>query len=401
MRRKFFAVILVFTGFFALGAWEMPNRYFELGGDFELGVANRSWGWGDIFSGINSHELDLDKLTGDEFSLDLLYRANLFLNVQTQGKYKIGVGIFSGIDSYLFVTLPQDTVEFLVNENNSRSFLAGSISTGGSVFADVGLRGTATINKWKFTISPSVFIPILYMTEPTISYFLSSSDPFLAQITINSDIYTAIDLNDLDNEFNAGEVLAPKGFDISADLSYQLFSFLDLGATVTHIPIVPAFMTHGRRINKSYGVNSGKSVQELLDNEELGSLLPSEADVLSFSNGNQAVTRPLRFDGYVVYTPFKDTVRLSLKPSAGLSFFTIYNKVHFNAGLETDFKLANMLGLTWDFRYREQIWLNKLGLMLNFRIVEVDLGAGFRSQDLLGAFTAKGFYASCGVRVGF
>jgi hypothetical protein len=39
--------------------------------------------------------------------------------------------------------------------------------------------------------------------------------------------------------------------------------------------------------------------------------------------------------------------------------------------------------------------------MLNFRALELDMGAGFRSLDLPGAFTAKGLYASFGFRLGF
>jgi hypothetical protein len=402
--KKIFTAALVFVSSFTLWAWEMPSRYFELGLDFEFGAANRSLTWGDIFNSAETGKIDLNKLENDDFSLDFLTKGNFFINVQTRGKYKIGVGIFSGFENNLFAALPQETMDLLINGDNNASLLEGGVSIGGSIFTDIGIRGTATINKWKFTVSPAVFIPLFYMTEPNICYSLTNGNPFSGIIIAKADVYTAFTMNDGLN-LTMEDALAPKGFDISADLSYQLFPFLDLGGTVAHIPIVPAHMSRGQRIDKIYTVNqSGKTVQELIDNDELGSLLspePGEDDLVSFSDGNQMVFRPLRFDGYAVYKPFRDQLRLSLKPSIGLSFFTVHNKVYFNAGLETEFKFANMLGLTWDFRYREQIWLNKLGLILNFRILELDLGAGFRSPDLPGVFMGRGLYASCGVRLGF
>jgi hypothetical protein len=403
MKTKFFAVTLAFISSFALWAWEMPSRYFEMGLDVDVGVANSSLSWGEIFNSARTIEIDLNNLGESELGLDLLTRANFFMNLQTRGKYKIGVGVFSGVEINSFGSLSQEAVELLVNGNGSASSLEGSAAMGGSVFADVGLRGMATLNKWKFTVSPSVFIPLIYMSKPDISYTLTTGDPFSGNITVKADIYTALSP---DEGINISEVLAPKGFDISADISYQLFPFLEVGGTVTHIPIVPAFMSHGRSINENYAINgAGKTLQELIEDDELSSLLspePSEDDLVSFSNGDKAVVRPLRFDAYTVYTPFTmDWMRLSLKPSLGLSFLTVYDTVHFNVGVATEFKLVNMVGLTWDFRYREQVWLNKLSLMLNVRALELDFGAGFRSLDFPGAFTAKGLYASFGFRLGF
>jgi hypothetical protein len=403
MKKKLFAIIcLSVVSSFALFGWEMPGRYFELGLDLDIGMANRSLSWGDIFNSARTVEIDLDKLGDQEFGLDYITRGNFFMNVQTKGKYKIGVGIFSGVESNLFGSLSQDAVELLVKGNGGASSLEGSAAMGGSVFANVGLRGTATIQKWKFTVSPAVFIPLFYMSNPDISYTLTNGDPFSGNITVQSDIYTAFST---DNDPTVEGILAPKGFDISADVSYGLFPFLDVGGTITHIPIVPAHMTDGMRIDKVYTVNQlGKTVQELIEDDELDSLLspePSEDDLVSFSGADQRVFRPLRFDVYAVYKPFRSWLRLSLKPSLGLSFLTVHETAHFNTGLETEFKLANMLGLTWDFRYREQVWLNKLGLMINFRALELDAGVGFRSLDLPGAFTGKGFYASCGFRLGF
>jgi hypothetical protein len=405
MKRKFFAIILVFVSSFALWAWEMPDRYFELGLDVDLGMANSAFSWGEIFNSARTIEIDLNKLGEQEFGLDLLARANFFLDVRTKGKYKIGAGVFSAVESNGFGSLSQDAVGLLVSGNSGVSSLEGSAAVGGSVFASVGLRGTATIDKWKFTVSPSVFIPLLYMNKPDISYTLTNGDPFSGSITARADIYTAL-APDNDSGINIEEILMPKGVDISADLSYRLFPFLEVGGTITHIPIVPASMSSGRRIDKVYRINgSGKSLQDLIEDDELDSLLdpePGEDDLVSFSDGSQTVFRPLRFDAYAVYTPFTmNWMRLNLKPSVGLSFLTVYDTVHFNVGLETEFKLVNMLGLTWDFRYREQVWLNKLSLMLNFRALELDVGAGFRSMDLPGAFTAKGLYLACGFRLGF
>jgi hypothetical protein len=402
MKKKFFAITLIFISSFALLAWEMPSRYFELGFDYEFGAANRSLSWGDVFNSDKTIEVDLDKLAEDEFGLDFATRGAFFLNFQSKGKYKIGFGVFSDFEGGAFGSLSQEAVELLVKGNGDASAIEGSAAAGGSLFAGVGLRATATIRKWKFTLTPAVFIPLFYMEEPDVRYSLTNGDPFSGSITVKADLYTALLPED---DIVMDDLIAPKGFDLSLDVSYPLFTFLELGGTLTHIPVLPAHMTTGRRINKDYQVNgSGKPLKDIVEDGDWDSLLdpePSEDDLVSFTGDDQEVKRPLRFDVYAVYRPFRNWMRLSLKPSVGLSLFTVYNTTHFNVGLETEFKLINMFGLTWDFRYREDVWLNKLGLMLNFRVLELDLGLGFRSQDLPGAFTAKGLYGSVGFRLGF
>jgi hypothetical protein len=401
MKKITLILLAAFSAFVGLGAWEMPPRYFEIGFDTEFGVANSYLSWGDVFNSRKTLEIDFDKLGDGDFSLEFMEKGNFFINVQTRGKYKIGVGFFSGFDGSQFVSLSEETMEFIFKGNGGMSSLDGEMSLGGSVFMDAGLKGYAQIGKWHFTAAPALYAPLIYVTAPEIDYHLTTSDPVYGFLEVNSEVYTAFPIDD---GFSAKGIFGgPKGFDLSVDVSYNLFPFLDVGGAVGHIPIYPAFLADGALVDKIYEINGdGLSIEDLLEDGFDGILYPepSKDDYESFSGERKAVFRPLRFSGYAFLKPFKKDW-LAFKPWMGLSFLTVYDKACFNFGLDTQLKLINMFNLYYSFSYMEKVWQNKMVFGLNFRVLELDVGAGFRSRDFAGAWTVKGFYGSVGLRLGF
>jgi hypothetical protein len=401
LKRLFFCCLTVLAGLSCLGAWEMPSRFFELGIDAEAGVANNYLAWEDAFNSSRKLNIDLDKLGDDYFGLDFFFAGRFFMNVQTRGKHRIGVGVFSGVESSSFFTLSKEAMEFLFHGNGSSSSIEGSIAAGGSVFADVGLKANFQIGKLHFNVAPAMYIPLLYAAEPDVSYSFDSSDPVNGYLRVNTDIYSAVPL---EGSFGAADIIKPKGFDLSLDVSYNFLPILDFGGSATHIPLFPAYMSNGAKIDRTYSINKdGYTLQELIENDGLDNILdpkPGKDDLESFSDARQAVFRPLRFTAYAFFKPFKKDW-LALKPWIGLSTLTVYDGACFNFGLDFQLKIVNMLNFYYAFSRMETVWQNKLTIGINLRVLELDIGAGFRSRDFTGAFTVKGFYALAGLRLGF
>jgi hypothetical protein len=333
-------------------------------------------------------------------------KGNFALNVQTRGKHWVGVGFYSGFDTLGFFSIPEDAMDFLFH-GGDLSNLEGSLELGGSVFADAGLKTSFKAGKFRFAVNPAMYVPMLYMTRPDITYQVTSTNPLKGVLYADATAYTAVPVDEdtLNSPSFAGDDIynMPRGFDLSVDVSYGLFPFLDVGGSVGHIPLYPAHMQYGAKVNKTYAINEEElSLDKLLDGG-LGGLIdpePSTDDLEYFSGANKTVFRPLRIAAYAFYKPFKKDW-LALKPWIGFSALTVYDSACFNCGLDFQLKLVNMLNLYYAFSLMEKVWQNKLTLGINLRVLELDVGAGFRSREFTGAFTVKGFYGSVGLRLGF
>jgi hypothetical protein len=49
----------------------------------------------------------------------------------------------------------------------------------------------------------------------------------------------------------------------------------------------------------------------------------------------------------------------------------------------------------------EEVWINSLGLILNFRVFELDLGVGLRGPTFSSSWTGKGLNALIGFKFGW
>jgi hypothetical protein len=406
MKKYALLVIAVFSISSFAAAWEMLPRFFELGVDFEFGAANSFLSLGDFFNSGRTLKIDLDRLGGEEFGLDLIARGGFFMNVQTRGEHWIGVGFYSGLDVLGFFTVPEDAMNYLFNDGDL-SNLHGSLEAGGSVFADMGLKTRFKAGKFKVAFNPAMYVPLIYMGKPDISYRINGTNPLAGNLRADFAAYAAVpvDRDSFDSfSLNTDDLFAvPKGFDLSLDISYSLFPFMDVGGAAEHIPLYPAFMQYGAKVTKTYVINENNlDLSDLLDGG-LGGIIspePGADDLVFFSDAHEAVFRPLRFSAYTVLKPFRGDW-LAFKPWLGLSVFTVYDSVCFNFGLDAQFKVVNMLNFYYAFSHMEKVWQNRFGVGVNIRVLEVLAGAGFRSRDFVGAWNIKGAYATVGLRFGF
>jgi hypothetical protein len=410
MKRTRIPVCLFLTVFLGLAsfieAWDMPPRFFEITVDAEAGAANSYLSLGDFFNTARTLRLDLDRLGSREFGLELMARGNFALNVQTRGKHWVGVGLYTGFDVLGFFTISEDVMSFLFR-NGDLSGMKGDFALGGGVFADVGIKTSFKTGDFRFTVSPAMYVPVLYMAEPDITYQITGLNPVNGFLRANASVYTAVPVNSdtLDSLAFTTEDLfnVPRGFDLSFDIAYNFYPVLDIGGAIGHIPLYPAYMEYGARIDKTYEINKDNlDLGELLDGGLDGIIDPEPGidDLEYFSGTREAVFRPLRFSVYGVYKPLEKDWP-AFKPWIGFSVFTVYDSACFNFGLDAQFKVVNMLNFYYSFSHMEKVWQNRLTMGINIRIFELVTGIGFRSMDFAGAWNIKGAYAALGLRLGF
>jgi hypothetical protein len=395
-------VLILGSGFL----WaDLKPRFFEWGlFNVGLGLGNNFLSWSDIFNPDFTINLDLNELPRKAFGMESGGEVKTWFNIQTRGKYQVGINLSAGIESVAFIGFSKEVNKFL-SSGSSDTSIKGSADAGSSVFGTVELKGSARVGRWKFSLAPGVYIPLLYISKPRISYNLNSADPITGSVVVEGDLYTSFNMKSFMDDSDITGIADPIGVDLSLGAEYALFDWLDVGGTITHLPIVPAFMKNSTSFNMAYTINPGEmDLVDLMDDNFDDFFVEDRGfdsdDPDSYRTGlHHPVFRPLRFDIYGVYKPFKNDF-ITVKPRLGFSVLTVYGGC-FNVDVSGRINWKNFVALDLSMGYRERLWRNKALLVLNLRALELDLGIGLQSQSFLRSFTLRGLNATVGLRLGW
>ncbi|GHV74456.1 hypothetical protein AGMMS49940_17580 [Spirochaetia bacterium] len=315
------------------------------------------------------------------------------VNVPKRG---MGFGLFTNVDGRIDLTLPKELFGLLAKGNLSQHNQGGAFAVSGAVFAEAGLswHGTLLEDKLRISAASAYYVPLIYVPKSNLAYKLETRDDGSLYVGVVGamDLYTV-----LDNPSSIGG-----GGDLSLTGEYALFPIIDVGSTISHIPIVPAALTNGKKftvtgdiINTPGLLKAG--IGETKFGVEEGESIPS-----------RMVVRPMRFDFYVLYRPLRKDV-LTIKPSIGFTILNPSEETYFNGVLETQFHAGKfnaampgyIFNLYLNTGIEEGYWRHKLGFALNFRAVELDFEVGLKSQDYLKSYQASGVEFTFGMKFGW
>ncbi|MDR2095016.1 MAG: hypothetical protein LBP76_05805 [Treponema sp.] len=393
---------------------DRPLRYVEFGLDMDAGLANNVFGFGDIFNAERTLTVDFKKLASsiNDINADIAGKIDVFFNVNFGEEF--GIGFHGGVDVLIYGDISEEILEFLADGNKGN--IEGALAAGGSIFWDNGINMYTKFEKLKVRLSPSLFVPLVYMPKPTAKISIHTENPLSVNLELDARIYTPLSIvaenlmelsgNDTtaSRQVNSNELSDAYGFDMSVDAEYELFPFLDVGGSISHIPLYPARLSHS--IKTTYSYSSGDFNDILDDLIKNDFELPDSGEVKMERKDNESfkVYRPLRFNIFADYKPQSiqsNLLGLTVRPNLGLSFLTVYDTVCFNAGLEAQLRFMRLLYLKLGMAYHERIWRNYLNFALNLRVIELDLGVGIQSQNFLKSFQLNGLNAVAGFRMGF
>ncbi|MDR2404296.1 MAG: hypothetical protein LBD78_09750 [Spirochaetaceae bacterium] len=390
----FFCLFLCFASFFCAGT---PARNIEFGIGGEAGFANNYMDFKEFFSN-ETLQIDLNTLPLKGLHSVGIMDAGLFFNFNIK---QFSFGFFSGMDGFFTGGLSGEVARLFSEGNvNMRNF-NGEVVLGGSIFFDTGVKAATEFRGWKFGVAPSLYIPLFYMPKPLIRFGLDTTESLSVDMSIRMNVYTPFSLEEKETRdiFNAA------GADLSLFVEYALLPVLDVGGIMSHIPIVPSRLAYGMHIVSDFVFpqDTGEDIDESFIDALIKDKIPeTQGKVFYLDEDFLRVYRPLRFDTFVRYKPFKNEL-ITLTPTIGFSLLTIYgyDVICFNAELAGRLNLNNFFMIDLSTAYRERLWQHKLGLALNFRVVEVDLGAGLLSQDFVSSFHFKGLSVAFGLRFGY
>ncbi|MDR1748578.1 MAG: DUF5723 family protein [Spirochaetaceae bacterium] len=406
MKKSLYTVLLLIS---IVSLWaEKPRRYFEIGADVSGGVANNYLFFGDIFQETITIDLNAisDKMADNGLQLNVAADAEAFVNINFGSKF--GIGFFAGTDALMYGSLPKSLFEFISEGNKEAGkVFEGNAAAGGSVFADVGFHVSGQAGRFKYKVKPAMFIPLIYIPKPDISYTLQTSRDGTIYIDGKADVnvYAPVPLHDNSDSFtyelsDLNRFLDGRGFDLSLDVEFELLSMLDLGLSVVNIPLLPAELNHKMGYSVSFNIHQSGMLDQLIDNEFNSDDVITDSSEESYSdNESYKVRRPLTFELYALFRPFKSDF-IVLRPNVALSLFTVYDKPVFGAGVMAQLNIKRLFSLDFGFGYEELLWKTKLGFVLNLRVLELNVMTTLQSQNFLNMYKLNGLNAAVGVRIG-
>jgi hypothetical protein len=370
-------------------------RIVEFGSGIKAGFGTNLIGGGEFLKKDIVIDLDerYDKIQsgGVDIGADFAVRP-FYVNISIP---KIGwvFGLFTNVDGRFDSNLPKDLFGLMANGNVDKHNQDGTFTVSGAVFAETGLswRGSFLNDKLQVGIAPAYYTPLIYVPKSTLTYEIETEKRVYVDIGGDMKLYHVFsNLRDIGG-----------GADISLNSEYALFPIVDVGGTISHIPIVPATLSNGTRFTID-GVLINKD--NLFDGiGDFGAFKANAGESID----DRLVVRPLRFDFYTLYRPLRKDL-LTIKPSIGFTVLNPSEKTYFNGVLEVQLhagKLSDFPGYIFNLYLNtgieEGYWRHKLGFALNFRALELDFEAGVKSQDYLQSYQASGMDFALGIKYGW
>lgn len=412
------------------------KRYFEIFANVPVDLSNNAMTLEDIFfTGDGKVILDLadfESIPDSGF--------NISLNSKPAAGFKLDIpkglvfGASAGADISSTILFSKDFFTLLSSGYETGDELVLKAKKfDADVFAFIQTDLGWNTKKASLVFHPSVFVPLIHAAPDNVSAILQNTEDgkFIVDAYADFSIFTNSDISS-DGKFSmetfgtdlSGAAKSSLGFDLGVDYSWDIFSFLTVGAGA-RIPLKPGKLT--KRTSMTYEMHYEVSAADLIskssadeDSETTEEEISEETTDEESGNKPQFTdTIDLGDDYYRINRPLKFYVNANLHPFG--DFLSAYGKLGFTAkhAFEPTFKsedfldnfyidyllggrvsLIGMINLDISTERTDQIYAHKAALDLNFRLVEVGAGVSLASSSFLKSFAATGIGVFVNVAVG-
>jgi len=373
------------------GRLNFSRRKFEFGVGAGMAFSNDLFGRSDIFKDhivINMNELE-DRISEDGVNVRTSVFGDFFFNLKgfniAGGKWDFG--FFSGIDGHLKGNAPKNIFSLIARGNNEQRVAEGTFNASGAIFAETGFGISARYGKLRLGVKNGIYSPLLLIPKSGLDYRLDTDEGVYLVTGGEIVVYSPFAEN--------GEL--KYGFDLSFDGTYGLFSFLDIGGSVSNIPVFTPHLNNRMRLIME-DTNISISGQDLLNGN--GIEIPDGDITEVYDIARIKVYRPLRLDAFARLKPFKSEVFV-LTPNAGITVDMNEDEQYLNVGLMAKLNLAYLFMPYVSTGREEGIWKHRAGFGLNFRVFQLDLEASIQSHNLYDSLEMKGFGIGFGIIFGW
>jgi hypothetical protein len=345
--------------------------------------------------------IDLDKLA-DGFMLNLgLGVTPFYFTYKTKKGW--GFGLSTDVEGTGILGLSGNmlTLSEAVKENSD---------IGGALFASTTINAFFNVQKFKVKVNPSLFYSLFYITSSPksssgLEYTLDYTNGTVLCVDYDIRIYSGIPL---DGE--SSELTSKPGLDFTIGVEYPLakeiglsnkvpFLDFDVSLNFINVPFIPSQMTDYTQIKGRIG--SDKPITFFGDDGFDFSSFNS-TDESETGNHEIGVNRPFKMLVSADWRPLPGGKLLTVTPVIGFCHNALYyDPVSLEIGINAGLNMANFFLVKAGLNYTDRMFVNSLGIGLNVRAFEFDIGADLRSQNAAQSWSGAGFGVSVGLKFGW
>lgn len=409
--KKFFISLFLIVSIFKLSATNFfSSRFFEIKAEVPAYVSNNSLKITDYL--VSSPVLDLQSIALqvpiEGLNLDL----NLYPKVTIQFNPQKGpvIGAAVGVDLYGNVNISQSLFTFLGLGNTLNQDINVTLATNFDIFSYVSLIGGYNSPKLSVIFSPSVVIPVAYISTgyAGVTVRNTESGEFIVNADATANLFTSFVTTDTmlaliqqNPLVLLNDAIDSAGVDLSAKFRYSILSFLDLTAKF-RVPIIPCRLDYLTQAHASFNISLN-----LLDILTSGTA-PTPSYSYELRNGtpwSYQFSRPLKVFVQADLLPKNDF----LSAFAGVGFGIKHPfsgdsseiKWYPEYLLGAKFGIYSILMGTLSSEYTDQIFIHQLMITLNLRFVQVDAGVSLSASSFVDSFNIKGVGVYAAATIGF
>lgn len=409
--KKFFISLFFILCIFKLSATNFfSSRFFEIKVEVPAYVSNNSFKITDYL--VSSPVLDLQAIALqvpiEGLNLDL----NLFPKVTIQFNPKKGpvIGAAAGVDLYGSVNISQSLFSFLGFGNTLNQDINVTASIDFDIFSYISLFAGYNSEKFSIVFKPSLVIPVLHMSTGYAGVTVQNADSGGININANAtvNVFTSFvamqeSLSLISqNPFSLySDAINSAGIDLAAEFRYSILSFLDLSAKV-RVPIVPCRLDYLAPLTGYF--NFSLDISSILQ----GGTAPTPTYGYDISNGliwDYQYSRPLKLFLRADLLPNNDF--LSAFAGAGFGVKHPFSGDSSEVVFYPEYILGAKAGIysilmaTLSTEYTDQFFIHQFMLTLNFRVIQVDVGAALSAKNFIDSLNIKGLGVYAAVTLGF
>ena len=383
------------------------RKVFAFGIDIKVGASNSYFKITDLFK--NTLEIDLSDMSKSLPKAGLSFcgdaAANIYLDIYIKSKTEFG--FFIKAVGYGFSNIPKNLIDFAANGNLSSNSFNGKITGTSQGFADAGIFYGMRFNSFKFRVSTSYFIPIVYM-ESDMGDYEFINDPMTGSIVargkLKLNMYSHLPIfGNPNSKFDIGDILSRGGADFNFYGTYTFNELANLNFNIINIPIFPARLNKG--LSKIY---EGDFRMESLIQYMNNFLTPDQASQIKPPSGSFTETSAYDLPTKKIFRPLKLAVSSDIRPFLN-NYLIItpslgchcYKPFYVDAGVKLESRFLKVLGAYIGMSYEDRVWKNTAGLFLETRVFRLETAVSAASLSFTGSFKGTGAEATLKLVFGY
>lgn len=380
------------------------SRRVEFGVEAEAGASNNFLGTSDFFQ--KDIVIDLQEFYADMpkrgWKTEFFVNERNYFNMDCSGKFRFG--FFVGLDGSGYLNFGKDLFAFLSEGIKVGDSYDAEINAYADLYVETGASLRTNIGGLGITLTPSYFVPLVYVPSTTarLRWSTSSSGKMSATADVDLKVYSAIDLEkrfgSSDEEGDSNEkvidevvrALSNGGVDLTFEVEYPFIGRVLEAGVYGRVPILPGKLDYemSKHIYATVAT-SDNGIVDILN----GNSFENEFEVgdTEYSETTHKIHRPIRLGLEGVYRPHGETIYV--RPMLGFAIrspFTNSVKIYPEYSLSGTVKFYNFLGMTLRMAYLNQAFINQVGFMINTHLIELDTGVALRSPNFIRSFKASG-----------